>query len=214
MVRANFGPVIRAIGLSALLFSLQPANAAESKIVRWHLVGVISGQAYPFTTAAYFPRPLAAGALVDVILTMNTTATSPGSSSYADYEGAITSAKVSGSDWSITMRAPLRPGSVTVANDNPDYGDMLDLTATTQSVPGTTWYSVQFDLRNPGGPNPGVGPWAPFTSAALPKAPPSLGFFPTSIFYFEARRDQPGQALDGGIYYGQILSMTAVKDDD
>ena len=213
MVRANFGPVLRAIGLSALFFSSLHATEVESKIVRWHLVGIVSGQANPFTTAAYFPRPLVAGALIDVILTIDTTATSLGSSSYADYEGAITSAKVSGSDWSIRMRSPLQQGSVTVANDDPDYGDMLALDATTQSVPGTTWYSIQFDMRNPGGPSPGVGPWAPFTSLALPKAPPSLGFFPNNIFYFEARRDQAGQALDGGAYYGQILSMTLVKDD-
>lgn len=214
MVRANFGPVLRAIGLSALLFSAQLANADESKIVRWHLVGIVSGQAVPFTTAAYFPKPLVAGALIDVILTINTTAKSLSSSSYADYDGAIISARVSGSDWSIQMRSPLQSGSVTIANDDPDYGDMLDLNATTNSVPGRTWYSVEFDLRNPGGPNPGVGPWAPFTSLALPKEPPSLGFFPNTIFYFEARRDQPGQALDGGAYYGQILSMTAIKADD
>ena len=68
--------------------------------------------------------------------------------------------------------------------------------------------------RNPGGPNPGIGPWQPFTSLALPRMPPPLGLMPSHGFYLGARRDQPGQAFDGDVYFGEILSIGGVKSDD
>jgi len=209
MFHTLHGSATKVIGCVLLALTAPAVHSAESKPLRWHLVGVISGPSSPFTTDAYFPTPLAAGALVDVILTIDTAASGSGSSSYVDYPAAITSARIAGSDWSIKMRLPLNPGAITVANDDPDYGDMLDLDVTSSAVvPGATWYNFEVDLRDPGGPNPGIGPWAPFTTTALPKRPPALGFFPSNVFYFQARRDLPGQPANGGAYYGQILSLT------
>ena len=65
-------------------------------------------------------------------------------------------------------------------------------------------------VRNP----EATSPWQPFSSLALPKSPPAIGFFPSQNFYLMARRDQPGQAFDGIVYWGQILSMVAVKAQD
>lgn len=55
---------------------------------------------------------------------------------------------------------------------------------------------------------------APLRLGALPSAPPALGYFPNTTFYLSARRDVQGQAFDGGVYTGQVLSITLVRDDD
>jgi hypothetical protein len=205
---------MQALGLIAALFLAAPAMADGSRTVTWKVIGIVDGPAFPFTTAAYFPRPLVSGELVEMTFVVKPGVTGPVTGTYTNYEGAIVSAKVAGSDWSIPMRAPLGRGVVGIANDDPDYGDMLDLIATTPAVPGKTWYDVEVDMRNPGGPNPGIGPWAPFTSLALPKTPPALGYFPNTVFYVIARREQSGQPADGGAYYGHILSVTAVRNDN
>jgi hypothetical protein len=214
MNRASLNIMLRTLGLLVVLFAALPANAGHRAVTKWKAICSISGEANPFTTAAYFPRPLVVGELVEMVFTLDT-GVAPGiTGSYANYPGAITSVKVSGSDWSIKMRAPLGSGAIAVTNDDPVYGDSLIMTANTPELAGKTWYQVEIDLRNPGGPDPGVGPWPPFTSLALPKSPPPLGLLPSQIIYLGARRDLPGQPIDGGIYYGQILSLTAVKRGD
>jgi hypothetical protein len=213
MLRSRFGSSVKAVAISALLLASLPGLAAEKTRVRWHVVGTISGLAQPYTTAAYFPRPLSAGELVDMTFTIDTSVAGSSFGGYASYPHAIASAHVTGSDWSIRMKAPLLIGDISLANDHPDYGDALFMNAGTTSSPGQTWFNVQLDLRNPGGPNPGVGPWQPFTSLALPKKPPALGFFPGAIFYIQARRDVAGQPLDGAAYFGQILSITQERCD-
>jgi hypothetical protein len=202
-----------AAALTALLLAL-PATAATSKPVTWKVIGVINGQAWPFTTAAYFPRPLSTGELVEITFKVDSSVPGFITGTYGAYEGAVTSAKLSGSNWSIALRAPLGRGAISIANDDADYGDSLFVDANTAALAGRTWYSFDVFLRNPGVPSPGVGPWAPFTSLALPKSPPALGYFPGQGFYLAARRDQAGQPVDGGTYSGQILSITLVKDED
>jgi hypothetical protein len=214
MLRSRTNPVLRALALSAALFLAAPVMADGGRTVTWKVIGIVDGPASPFTTAAYFPRPLVAGELVAMTFVVKPSVTGLISGTYASYEGAIASAKVAGSDWSIPMRARLGRGVVVIANDDPDYGDLLGLVATTPVVPGKTWYDVEVDMRNPGGPNPGAGPWAPFNNLTLPKSPPALGYFPNTVFYVIARRDQAGQPADGGAYYGHILSFAASRGDD
>lgn len=204
---------IRAVTAFVILLAVAPSQAAVRHPVRWHIVGVVSGLAQPYTTTSYFPRPLSAGEVVNITFTIDPTVTGNMGATYAWYN-AIISAEVSGSDWSVHLRAPLASGQASVANDDPDYGDLLGLNATSSSLPGKTWFNIQTDMRNPGGPSPGIGPWQPFTSLALPKVPPDIGFFPSKIFYFQARRDLAGQQLDGAAYYGQILSIEQVRCDD
>jgi hypothetical protein len=182
---------------------------ATSSTVRWHAIGIVSGEALPFTTAAYFPRPLGNGELVDMVFTLDPSAAGEAVGSLSTYEGAITSVVVSGSDWALPMGTTLGRGAISIANDDPVYGDRLGLVAHTRLVSGSVWYGVELILSNPGTPNPGVGPWQPFTSLSLPTSAPQLGLFPGNVFYVQARRDQAGQALDGGGYYGQILSIEA-----
>jgi hypothetical protein len=188
--------------------------AANAKTLTWKVVGFVDGPAFPFTTAGYFPRPLVAGELVEMTFKVNPGAVGFVTGTYASYEGAITSVKVSGSDWSIPMRAPLGRGAIGVANDDVYSGDTLALDANTPVTGGKIWFQVGVYLSNPGGPNPGVGPWAPFTSLALPNPAPALGYFPNTVFYVIARRDGPGQPADGGAYYGHVLSLTTVRSDD
>jgi len=216
MNRKSFKLTSGIIALGALLFLAVPSHAEGEKraVVKWRVNGLITNQANPFTTTAYFPRALAPGELVDMTFTINTTVAGLITGSYARYDGAIKSVNVTGSDWSIRMRAPLGGGMVSVTDDHPDYGDSLDLSANSPLVAGKTWYAVDVNLRNPGGPSPGTGPWAPFTSLALPKTPPSLGLMPVTSFYLSARRDQPGQPFDGAVYYGQVLSITAVACEE
>jgi hypothetical protein len=213
MSRARMSTVFRGIGLLAFLLSAFPVSAGEGAIVSWKVVGIISGQAQPFTTAAYFRRPLVPGEMVEMTFTINTSASALIYGSIASYQGAITSVKISGSDWAIRMRSPLS-SELVITNDDPTYGDSLTLVANTVAPPGKTLYQVVTDMRNPGGPNPGVGPWAPFTSLALAKSPPPIGLFPSQVFYVGAHRNQAGQPLDGGVYYGYILSIVAAKHDD
>jgi hypothetical protein len=212
MLRSRFGSSVKAAAISVLLLASLPSLAAEKK-VRWHVVGTISALAQPYTTTAYFPRPLSAGEVIDMTFTIDPSVAGLGSGGYAYYQHAIASAVVAGSDWSIRMKAPLSNGDISIANDHPDYGDALFMSATTAYTPGQTWFNVQLDLRNPGGPNPGVGPWQPFTSLALPKKPPALGFFPGASFYIQARRDVAGQPVDGAAYFGQILSISLERCD-
>jgi len=214
MLRAhNPRPFVHVAALAAL-FLATTAMATGNRSVTWKVVGIITGQAWPFTTAAYFPRPLANGELVEVTLKIDTGVPGFITGSYGTYEGAVVSTRVSGSDWAIPLRAPLGRGAISMANDDLDYGDALFIDANTPLVAGKTWYSFDLYLRNPGVPNPGAGPWAPFTNLALPRSPPSLGYFPGQGFYLGARRDQPGQQVDGGTYSGQILSVTLAKGDD
>ncbi len=214
MNRARSCTAIFGIGLLALLVWALPASAGGSPIVYWKVVGIVSGEANSPATTAHLPRPLANGDLVEMTFAINSGATSFVTGSYASYPTAITAVRVKGSDWAIQMRAPLSSGNIVITNDDPDYGDMLSLVANSPQVIGRTWYGVEVDLNNPGGPSPGVGPWQPFSSLALPKSPPAIGFFPSQNFYLMARRDQPGQAFDGIVYWGQILSMVAVKAQD
>jgi len=214
MLRTRTRLALRAVGLIAALVLAPPTMADAGRTVTWKVVGIIDGQAVPFTTAAYFPRPLVAGEIVEMTFKVNPGATGSITGSYASYEGAISSVKVTGSDWVIPMRAPLARGAIIITNDDPDYGDSLALVADTSAVAGRTWYSVDVDMSNPGGPHPGVGPWAPFTSLALPKVPPALGYFPNTVFYVIARRDVGGQPVDGGAYYGHVLSVSAQRSDD
>src|SRR3954469_24054376 len=190
MTRPGIRSVFTVLAASACMLAMLPAQAAGRAPIRWHIVGAVAGVAQPFTTNAYFPRPLTSGELVEFTVTVDPTVPLyTGSSSYAIYKGGVTVADVSGSDWSVHLRAPLKVGEVQVANDDPDYGDLLAVIATSSARPGKTWYSFSADLRNPGGPSPGVGPWQPFTSLAFPKAPPAIGFFPNTTFYFSARRE-------------------------
>jgi len=204
----------RAIAISTLLISALPSQAAERSRVRWHVVGVVSGLAQPATTEAYFPRPLAPGEVIDMTFTIDSSVPGEAANAYARYAKAILSGELSGSDWSIPMRSPLNDGEITVTDDHVDYGDMLDLRATTSSRPGRTWYSIEINMRNPGTPPPLVGPFQPFTSLALPKKPPALGFFPAAYFYITARRELPGQPPDGASYFGYITSIQQVRCND
>ncbi|MDH4276224.1 MAG: hypothetical protein OEW08_14420 [Gammaproteobacteria bacterium] len=219
MIRSRVFVVAKRVGFCTLLAWCSAVSFADDdsrEVLKWRAVGIITGQAVPFTTDAYFPRPLVAGELVEMIFAIDPTV--PGmitdANSNASYFGAVKSVKVSGSDWSVRVRKALGQGYIAVSNDNPNYGDALAVIV--NSVPNLrmTWYDVQVSLRNPGGPSPGAGPWAPFDSVALPRVPPALGYFPSNDFYLGARRDVPGQALDGGAYYGKILSLDAVKSDD
>jgi hypothetical protein len=208
MLRTRIVTAFRGIGLLALLLAALPVSADGHSTVRWKVVGVISGQANPFTTAAYWPRPLSAGELVEMTFSINTrTAPYLLSSSYAQYAGAITSAKMSGSDWSIGLQPASNGSLITVTNDDPSYGDSLDLLVNTLPAPGQTWYMIEVGLRNEGIGNP-------LTSLALPGSPPAISLFPLKYFYVGARRDLPGQSLDGGVYYGYILSIVAEREDD
>jgi len=214
MTRPRIGFMIKALTATTLLLVMLPAQAAARAPNRWHIVATVIGQAQPFTTDAYFPRPLINGELIDITVTIDPSVPLyAGWATYAIYKAGITTADVSGSDWAVHLRAPLKVGDVQVANDDPDYGDALALVATSSARPGKTWYSVEVDLRNPGGPSPGVGPWQPFTSLAFPKTPPAIGFFPNTTFYFVAHRELDGQPADGGAYWGQVLSIEQVRCD-
>src|SRR3954470_19757823 len=210
MVSTTSGLAIRAVTTAIFVLAALPSQAADHRPVRWHIVGIVSGLANPHTTEAYFPRPLSAGELIDFTITIDPAVPGNASTSYAMYPKAITSVVVSGSDWTINMKAPLADGNIQVANDNVDYGDMLALVASTAAKPGKTWFQIDIDMRNPGGPSPGVGPWQPFTSLALPKTAPALGSFPNTVFYLAARRDVAGQELDGAAYFGTVLSIDQV----
>ena len=220
MFRLIFRSSFTALSLFIIGLSASSANAAEKvhtdkhSVVRWKAIGIIAGPASPLRTPSYLPRPLVQGELVEMNFTINTAAKGLVYSTLAEYPGAIRSVKVTGSDWLIRMRAPLGSGYAEISNDDPDYGDSLALIANTPLLPGKTWYQVEIDMRNPGGPNPGIGPWQPFTSLALPRMPPPLGLMPSHGFYLGARRDQPGQAFDGDVYFGEILSIGGVKSDD
>lgn len=216
MIRARFKGVSRVLGLLVMIVAALTAHAEDHKKtkVKWRAGGVITGQAYPFTTASYFKRPLVQGELVWMTFTVDTAVAGFVTGSYASYENAIMTVKVEGSDWSISMKSPLARGAVAIADDDPNYGDSLFLDAYSIPIPNKTWYGINFSMQNPGGPNPGTGPWAPFTSLAMPKSLPPLGLMPNSGFYISARRDLPGQELDGGSYFGQILWITAERCDD
>jgi hypothetical protein len=209
MLVSRITSAFRLLCLLAGLAITMPSLADDSKSRTWRVLGVIDGPALPFTTAAYFPRPLVAGELVEMTFSMNTAAAGFITGTVASYDGAIVSGKVSGNNWSIPMRSPLGTGIAIISNDDPDFGDSLTLAAVTPVVAGKTWYQVEVDLRNPGGPNPGQGPWAPFKSLALPKAPPSIGYFPNTVFYVIARRDTAGQEADGGAYTGHVIYIGA-----
>jgi Ca2+-binding RTX toxin-like protein len=202
------GSVFQIVGFVVYGLSAPSAQAASDTLVRWHAVGVVHGQAVPFTTPAYLPRPLMAGEVIDITLTIDTATPTSDFGTYADYGGAVVNARVAGVDWSVNMTAPLATGSVVIANDDVDYGDLLGMFATTASGPGQTWYELDIDMRNPGGPNPGSGPWQPLNSLALPTTPPDAGYFPGKYFYFGARRDHAGEEYDGGVYFGRIISLT------
>ena len=209
MQSSTIRSALRALCLLCGLAIAMPSLADSARTRTWRAIGVIDGPAVPFTTAAYFPRPLSTGEVVEMTFRINTAAQAFVTGTLATYEGAILSARVSGSDWSIPLRRPLARGAASITNDDPNSGDSLSLTAVTPSAPGQTSYEVSIQLANPGGPNPGPGPWAPFRSLALPKVPPSLGYFPNTVFYVIARRDLAGQAVDGGAYFGHVIYVGA-----
>ena len=206
MISKKLSNAASAIGISVLLCAALPAHAA---LIKWHVVGVISGEAGPASTTNNFPRPLAAGELVEMTYTIDTSATANIIGSYASYEGAIVSVKITGNDWTVNLRSQaMQRGAVMITDDNPDYGDSLELASNTYPSVTKTWYIVDTSFRNPGGPNPGPGPWQPFTSLTLPLSPPNIGYFPNTVFYLTANRGLPEQSVSSNSYYGQILSIT------
>jgi hypothetical protein len=184
---------------------------AHAGLVTWEFAGPVSSPGSQLTTTEYFPRPLVAGETVRFQFVVDTLVqrTVVGSSGF--YESAVVSARVIGSDWSIEL-SPLERGAVTVTNDELDYGDSLIVIANMPPTSTATWFQAGIDLRNTGGPSPGPGPFGPFGSIDLPSVPPALESWPSATFYVGARRDTPGNALDGAVYFGQITSVTAVPE--
>jgi len=186
------------------------AAAAHAETVVWQIEGEVQGLAVPSTTQAYFPRPLASGEKVTFRLVVD--AATPvlfPLPTEALYPGAIKSATAFGTDWSITP-ASFTAATIEVRNEEPPGRDAVFFNAMTPSGQGQVWYSFQptlFNIDFAGGPGP-------LSSVAIPTTFSSLADWNGSYFYFSARRDDPGQPLDGATYIGRLTAVSVARDSD
>lgn len=209
-VRSSWIPTCFALIVAAV--AAKPVNA---EIVIWQFEVEVQGLADPTTTEAYFPKQLSVADRERFTIQLSVdTATPPSLVALTDafYPGAIRSARAFGNGWSLDLPV-LSRGSVDLRNEDPPGRDQIFAVATGPLVPGETWFSLQATFDNIRAP---TDPSAtdPLTSLQFPNPPAALANWNNSGFYYSARRDQPGQQVEGGTYYGRLISFTVLRDTD
>lgn len=199
----------------AFVVAAVAAKPVSAEIVIWQFEAEVQGLADPTTTEAYFPKQLSVADrerfTIRLVVDTSTPASFVGQTD-ATYPGAIKSARAIGNGWSLDLPV-LSVGPISLRDEDTPGRDQIFAVATGPLVPGEAWFSLQptlDNIRTPADPSA----TGPLSSLQFPNPPAPLAEWNNASFYFSARRDQAGEQVDGGAYFGRLISFSVLRDTD